>query len=287
MSWLGGTFLGISYLNGYQGQPIPKKYNKIRIYGEGIYDNIHIRNFTYTQEDIVALSMSVQPIWDGNTIILAQFNNKNLEIGNITGLTEKIDFWEINRRELGGKILTKLATIPVSQDTYIDITAKPNKVYEYVVFGLSDNQISEPLLSSQVKSNFYNHLLIDPDTNRVFIFDLNAQTDSIENKTNTVKYESPFSKFPAFAEGMNDYLTGGISAIVGDINTSGNLDQSVDMLEELRAFINNGKYKIYKDRKGSAFKVKTHPISRSMVNDSIISQPNMIHFTWEQVGEVE
>lgn len=283
MSFLGLIFNGISTLLGYQGQPIKRNYSKIRVYGEADFDDIHVRNYVMSEEEINNLEIAIPDVWTGKTIMLAQFENENLTSGNVSGLTESIIYWEINRRELGSTLLTKLDTIPVTQTQYIDITAAPNKIYEYVVFGISENQISEPLVSPQLKSDFYNHILIQPDTKKAFVFDLNTQTGTIENETDVTRHDG-FGKYSAYSYGLRDFEKSSISAIPGSVSNGG-LSQAIEVLRELKDVINDQKDKLYKTRKGEILWVTTIDSSRQLLSDSIEQQPFIVTFNWEETGK--
>ena len=65
-----------------------------------------------------------------------------------------------------------------------------------------------------------------------------------------------------------------------------NIEQSVEYLDILRAFINNGKPKILKSRKGHVLKVITYGYEASPLNSGILQQPYIVKFNFEQVGDV-
>lgn len=285
---VGISMVGQALASGYIGKPIPRAYSKITLYGDATINNMQIKNYKYSENEVLALTMYNFLTWDTRTIFLALFNNGNLTAGNVTGLTEEILFWEINRREIGDTIFTKLATIPVTQTEFIDITAYTGKVYEYALFGLGNTQISEPIISDQISSEFYNHILIDENTNKTYVFNLNAEFGSVSTEEDMIRHESVNSKYMAYSFGKKNYETGQIAALIGDVNVYGSdLIQPKELLQELRGVITNGKRKILKTRKGDCIYVMTYAPSRQVLSDAIGSQPNVVKFNWDEIGVVE
>ena len=91
MAFLAGTFLGTSILSGATATPSPSAFDKLTIYGEGVIDKIWVRNRAETSAYISALTVdNYTATWDTDTVFLADFEDSNLNAGNVANLTSDI-----------------------------------------------------------------------------------------------------------------------------------------------------------------------------------------------------
>lgn len=283
---LGGSFLGVSTLTGLVQFPEPSAYTAIRINGEAIYDYVWSRNFVMTDAQIRALELDVTPVFDGTTIMLANFNN-NLGAGSVDSITNPITSFDVNRRKSDETTFTLLDNVASTVTSYNDVTAEPNVTYIYEILAKNATEISEPLLADPLESDFYNWLIIDPETATTYVFNLNLQSSAFANEIDYNRYDG-YNKYSPFTFGDRDFLTGSVSAILASNNEvcGVEVEQSVEFLDQFRAFINNKKEKILKSRKGHVIRVVTTDYNSNIWLDELGEQLYRVSFNFTEVGAV-
>ena len=281
---LGGSVLGVSTLLGGASFPSPSEYQSFEIYGSSIASNAWIRNYELTEAQIMAESPEDIPAWDGTTLLLANFSN-NLDAGNVGSITT-IDNFDVNRRKVSETTFTKLATVDNTVTEYIDVTAEPNTTYIYEVLAKNATEISEPIVADPFDSDFFNWLLIDEETATTYIFNLNVQSNAFTNETSYERYDG-YNKFSQFSFGDRDFVTGSVSAILAlEQGCELEITQPVEFLDTFREFVNNGKEKILKSRKGHVIRVVTTDYNSDVWLDELMEQFYRISFNFTEVGEV-
>lgn len=286
-SILGGFLLGANILSGFNAFPQKTAYTSLRVYGNNIVDNIHVKNRLLLDSELDNYpSIPTTPIWDGYTIMLATFNDGTLSGGNSGAISSPITSWDLFRRKTTEQTLKKLTTVNASVGSFVDNTAEPNQSYIYELFGYNATERTSPIVSDIVESKYYNWVLSSMDATKNYIFDLNLSSTGLNNEVASERYDG-YSKYSQFTQGQRDFRTGTIQAIVVSQVTDTGLDQTVEFLETLRAFINDGEPKILKSRKGHIMKIVTpNGMSMSILNDAISQQPYEISIEFSEVGEI-
>lgn len=283
---LSGRFLGISLFTNKEPNPTPIAYNKIKFYGNCIVDDIHIKNVVLSDTQVLSLTPNSLFEWDSDTILLATFENSSINGGNITTLDSPITKWNVNRKLEGGTVLKELGEVDSNTTEFIDYTAQHNKSYIYDIFPITDTEIGEALQTDVVTGDFYSWSLTDVESETVYLFDLNLASDSIKNVTD-VSVTNNYTQFPNISYGNTDYIQGGISCILGNVTINGQLYQPIDYIEDFQAFINNGKEKLLKNRKGELYFVHTLEFSKDQLDDAITDQPYVVSFQFIQSSKGE
>lgn len=283
MSYLGGTIVGVSTFEGVSSI-IVGDFTASELYGgSSCFDNVRLLNTKLTDEEFELIVIGDTPSWTPLTLMLATFDESNLNAGNITGLTSPITGYELYRKRVEDSSFVKIADLPSTASTYTDITALPNVTYVYDLVAINSTERSNPI-EGNITTDFYGIYLINPETYKTYIFDMNLGFDGINTEVAYQRYDG-YNKFSSYSFGDRNFVTGNISAIV-DEYSSNEFTQTADFVKELQDFINNGEYKILKTRKGEIFKVHTMNFSSSQLNVAIASQPYNISFNFEQIGEV-
>lgn len=279
------AFLGYMPLQGGSFMPTPSAYTGLKVFGECIIDNIRVSNYTMTDAEIGLIDFNITPPWvAGKTIFLATFDYSNLVGGNVIGLLSPILNWVVQRKKTTDITFTTLATLPVGSISYVDSTAEPNTSYTYQLLATNETEISEPLVNT-IDSDFYNSIIMDVDGTDVYIFDANLDFSGFSNEVATQRYDG-YNKYSAYAFGNRDFKTGDVSAIIHS-GITGSITQTIDYVKAFNEFINNGKQKIFKDRKGNVLKVvTTGGVKQVPVDLAIGEQPYMVSFHFEEVAEV-
>lgn len=283
---LGGSFLGFSILSQATIIPPPTTYNKIVVYGDCVVDKVRALTTSLSETEMgnIQLADSFFP-WTPETILYAEFSN-NLQAGNVSGLSSPIESWVIFRKRSDDTNYVKVAEIPSANTMFTDYTVKGKRTYEYQVYAKTATELSAPLLSVPIYTDFQYWALMNYDSpDRVWLFDLNLQSGGITVNKPANIFDQTYTQFPVVTFGEKEYITGSISFTSGAM-ANGSMAYSVDYLDELTAFINNRQPKILKNRYGQAWKVITHDISWNF-NDVISEQIADVSFNFTQIGNLE
>jgi hypothetical protein len=286
MSYIGGTALGVSTFLGIDSF-ILGDFTGVSIYGgNSCFDNVRLLNKELTDEEFLAITIGTQQVWDTTVLFNATFNDSDLSAGNISGLTNPITAYDIFRKETGSQTFIKLDTVDVSVQEYIDITAKLNTTYIYDIVAKNSTERSNSI-EGNITTDWYGTYLINPIDNTVYIFDLNYDFGGFNTETAYQRYDG-YSQYSAYSFGNRNFKTGTISAIVNEeISSDGKPIQTIDFVNQLQSFINNGQYKILKTRKGEVLKVHTMNFASQPLNNAIKQQPYSITFNFEEIGSAE
>ena len=276
---------------------IPKKYLGLQFYGQGILDNICVRNCIKTESENIIIS---KPNWTSDVIFLTVFNNTT-NSSNVFGLLEPQTKWDLSRQEVGGTTVKKIAILPPNFNSFIDYTIE-NKTYNYLISAQNDTQLSNPLIIEGVKANFYGVYLLDAiaidngtDNNNIecYMFDFNTTVDKISNNATITSYNN-YTKYNNYSIGDTDFLTGSVTSMLAYWDKNGELQWSANYLDKFRKFINNKKEKILKFKNGKAIRCVTFNSDNESfgysfeegVSSNGLVQPITVTFGFRETGEV-
>lgn len=285
--FLGGSFLGISTLLYSFPTPIAVTYDTVKIYGGNTgatVDKVRVLSNELTSTEISNLSTLDVYTWTPNTLMYAEFSN-NTNAGNVQNIINPITEWRLYRKLVDDLIFQYIATYPVSQSSAIDYTVKAHREYQYRIYAANSTELSSPLDTNSVETDFYWWALVDPDINTVYLFDLNLKSGSNQANKAMKVYDNTYTEFPSVSFSQQDFLTGSVSCIAGVVDSNGSHVYPLDYLENLRSFINNGKKKILKNRHGDAYWVTTNGFNHEFV-DEISQQIANISFNFTQVDSI-
>lgn len=289
MVFLSGSFLGSSIFYSPNLIPGQSPYNKLTLYGEGIFDNIWIRNRIESDNYINNLTIdNYNPMWDNDTVFWGDFEEENLNTGNVKYLTSPITKFIVNKRDVRKNIYTNIGEITnTDADSYSvnDYKVANGEWYEYQILPKSDTELAEPLVSEQIQSDYYGWFLIDEDENVVYKFDLNLQPSGFTINQGLTQIET-MNRFNTFIQDNKNFKSGSISAILSEELTETTLKQTPSFLDEFQDFIGNGRSKILKSRKGDMLKVMTSGFQRSLLSNSIDDQIEVISFNFTECEEI-
>lgn len=287
MAFLNGTFLGYSSLQYQPPIPSPISYTKVTFYGgQSIFDKIHIQNIALTNTQIQAITPTDQITWQSTTILLANFDAHTLDGGNIISLPSALVGWKIYRRDTSTNISTLIATVTAGTTFYTDYGVATNKTVYYEIFPYTSSALGSPLKTNNVTTDYYGYYLMNIDaTGNIYKFDLELQSSDYQNNENFVQYDT-YTQYNSYAIGKRKFFSTSISALAGTITINNELSQDVSYLITLRDFIQNGKVKYFKDRKGNIFAGLTHNYRQKQLNDAISQQVFVVSFDFIETQAV-
>jgi len=243
------------------------QYTGFTFNGNCILDSVAVQNYTKTDVQVLATSVSTLPIWTPDVKFLASFNN-TIDGSNVFGMVASPISWSLYRRVLDGDILTLVTTVDTSITSWIDYKCEGNQTYEYLLFANSATQISQPIMADRIETTFYGYFMIssdadstDPNINSnvtVYKFDINLESDKIMSN-NDVTYLKTFSKFDSVVILDRNFRSGSFTSMIIPKNINGVTDYDgmtrwASYLDDLRLFLHDKKYKYLKLRSGDVMK---------------------------------
>ena len=246
-----GAFTGVAFYTNYTPFiPEPSAYDKVTFYaGDSTFggctiDKVYGVNGEQEPAEIAQnANLNFVPVWGPDVYLLAEFNN-SYSGGNVTNITSPITEWQIYRAEVGESDITQVGTVDVLEQQFIDYTALKNKDYIYYLFAANDTEISSPLLSNEVHCDYYGWYLIDVENDIAYVFDIDFNGGTIEQNEEIEEYNTNLP-YNAYSRGATNFVSGTITALVPEDMCT--LDQPVDYVENLRAFIFSDRLKYLKD----------------------------------------
>lgn len=203
-----------------------------------------------------------------------------------------VDNWYLYKVDSYSHKLSFVASCPSATCRIVDYKVANNIEYTYLLMGMDSEKVVVWLQSSPITTKWWNWCLIglveDGEDYRVNLqeiwkFDLNLQSNDL--KQNLEKHQlGNLTQFPKIASGKKNYLSGGITALIGEIVNNEYVD-TVERQEDFRKFVANGEIKLLKDRKGGIYLVKTTQNTFNYLNEIEI-QPLTISFEFVEVNDV-
>lgn len=282
------NFINLSFFKGSNLLPTITSYDSMTIFGGGIFDKLWIVNKDITKISDQEMQQYFNiPKWTIDTTFLANFN-LNLTAGNIDIPGENPVAWRISKRAKDSSINQYINTVPPTITEYKDYIVKNGTEYIYEITPITTNAMGQALKSTSILSDYYGWFLIDEEEGICFNFDINVESGSINAESDQTEYET-FNQFNTYSQGKRNFIRGNIKGIVPEslpINGTTQMIQSPEFIQTLQDFINNGKRKLLKSRKGDMWYVMTTDFSREQLSDSIQDQIDVVSFSFSEVGKV-
>ena len=285
--FLGGSFLGATFLTNGVIIFESNSFNKITLYGEGKFDKAWIRNIEDSSYyDSIVDVQDYQPQFDADTVFLAEFND-NLSAGNISSGGDPIVSWIVSKRSSEGVINRLVGEFAANISSIFDFRVQKGESYTYQVTPKTSTTLGQPLLSESVDSEYKDIFLIDEDTGLVLNFGLNGTLDSMRAEDDVTIHKT-FNKFDTIAQGDRNFLTGKVSGVVPESLDYGQdgIVQGTDFVDLVQDFVNNKSSKLLKTKKGDILKIRTKGFSRTQFVGKSKEQLDVISFDWVQIEDV-
>ncbi len=182
----------------------------------------------------------------------------------------------------------------VAKHRIVDYAVGNNTVYNYIVFPKVNNSFSIPIVGQPIETKWWNWALIglnridefnySVDSNNIWLFDLNLTSEPLRQNIDK-KQVANLTQFEKIVVGSQNYLTGGISALLGQFRNEKFVDTS-ELENELKSFVASSTLKILKDRKGNCFLVEV--TSNSIDTDTNLNeQISTVALQFSEVGNIQ
>lgn len=214
-----------------------------------------------------------------------------------------ISSWEIYKRKKTNEVWPSTFDFVVSLDAaarqLYDANVCSNGEYQYRIFPIiNDSSVlktgapypdSDIVEMSNWDIDLFNIIPTNTpdvyyvDTTNFWRFELDIAFGPMVQNIDKTVYSS-LSKYPKVSTGMKNYYTGDLNCYLSDVYA---LEQKLDTFEKqnkFREFVNDGKLKILKDRKGHVLLIDILTCQFT-TNYNLTALPITVSLTWVQIGD--
>ena len=249
----------------------------IRLYGNQMVDNIVLSNTPFTSGEKAILKdktkfSSLQ--WEDfpNAMIICNYINNDYSsslpiTGNIIGFDiKKKTYYDKTYIDVGSFTLDELAE-GESEGTYniTDHNVQNNYDYTYDIFVLTDEKLGIVTTATattysnawtlspiaKVKGTKTQYKILTDENNNLIIwnFGVNCQESSMTQNLDRTVYQNLAAK-PLVSIGLSNYLTGGLTCLLGEVTCNGEYYEPTILLKKFRDMIASNDLFLFKNPKG-------------------------------------
>lgn len=269
-------------------------YNRITIYGDL---NVNYMCAKSTSEEISDASTLDKPIWDAETIALANFNSSE-SASSYDGANFVFSTYRIYRKDKNKDSLKYIATVKADINKIKDYTNHSNNECTYLIYLInSSNQMGTVIETKELRTSFDYWTIagtIQTDDKNIFIVDkeniwnfwLSPEISSISQVTQKSK-KTGFSRYPKIKHSDVNYASGTLSFLLGELDClqSEYINDTVEKKNRWIEFANTPTPKVLTDPKGECMIVDITPIE-SNVDFNLIQTPTTIRFEFTEIADV-
>ena len=250
-----------------------------------------------TSDTIADASTLTKPIWDGETVALANFNSGE-GASSYDGASFDFSTYKIYRKDKNKNTLKYIATVDSDTKKIKDYTNHSNNDCIYLIYPVDSNNKMGTVLRTKdlnTKFDFWTIAgtkqtdaknIYEVDKENIWNFWLSPDISSISQVTQKSK-KIGFNKYPKINYSKVNYATGSMSFLLGDLNCSESeyTDDNVEKKNRWIEFANSPTPKVLTDPKGECMIVDITPIE-SNVDFNIIQSPTTIRFEFTEIADV-
>lgn len=282
-NFLNGSAVGMTFISSYQPSPTLAHYDQVEFYGNGVFDKIYGTNNPLDKSLIDSWSApSWKPTWKLDTYLLAEFDG-SASGGNVPNISDPIKRWVIYRLDMDTQDLKRVGETDVDVETYVDYTNSKGRRSQYWIIAANDTEMSSPLKTDVVVTDYYGWHLIDIERRISYAFNLNQTGGNVSQNENVTEYNTN-QKYNVYSRGASNFIEGSVQALVAEDCLE--FGQSLEFLESIREFIVSGRPAIVKDDKGRVFKAFVSGYQETPVVNNIEGDYKYISFNFKECGEV-
>lgn len=270
--------------------------SKIKAYGNADFNYIWGKSTVYSDKDIEDLNAKGihSPVWDSATVTLSTFS-KDINASSYPTDTNIIGY---KVQKVAKNSLQTINVAPETEALHIyDYNIQSGKTYKYRVIPIFNNNgkrsYGEVVETNEITiaAERWSIVSLIPtsqkgfykvDTDNVWTFMLNVEEGAVKFNNN-ISFSAGVSRFPIAHDSALDYLSGSITALIGDIDCQYSyLNDDIYMIEKWRKFCKNGYLKLLKTPKGLNIPCEIHD-STATVDYPTENQPTSISFNFTQL----
>lgn len=276
-----------------------------KVHGPQICDYIWILRNNVPGNVLEMLGGVYTPVFDENTLLLADFKN-GLQAGTVqTGLN--ISTWRVYRRdEKDGTVVPVCATPNAYYGlSVLDCAAVSQHTYTYYVFGvtLDDEIATQALRSDPVTVCLWDWTILECEEYKnsahlynggvrlyvvkdIFRFSLNVESGATGNNY-TPNLLANFTRYPTVQQTPQRYMSGTLSGYLGDVDADENYRDTLERRDALFALAQSDKTLFLKNRKGDLIRITISGQISAKTQDATRQQALICSVPWAETGDVK
>lgn len=278
---------------------------RTEVHGPQICDYIWILRNNVPGNVLEMLGGVYTPVFDENTLLLADFKN-GLQAGTVqTGLN--ISTWRVYRRdEKDGTFVPVCATPNAYYGlSVLDCAAVSQHTYTYYVFGvtLDDEIATQALRSDPVTVCLWDWTILECEEYKnsahlynggvrlyvvkdIFRFSLNVESGATGNNY-TPNLLANFTRYPTVQQTPQRYMSGTLSGYLGDVDADENYRDTLERRDALFALAQSDKTLFLKNRKGDLIRITISGQISAKTQDATRQQALICSVPWAETGDVK
>lgn len=278
---------------------------RTEVHGPQICDYIWILRNNVPGNVLEMLGGVYTPVFDENTLLLADFKN-GLQAGTVqTGLN--ISTWRVYRRdEKDGTFVPVCAALNAYYGlSVLDCAAVSQHTYTYYVFGVTlDGEIAtQALRSDPVTVCLWDWTILECEEDKnhaylynggalgyvvkdIFRFSLNVESGAMGNNY-TPNLLANFTRYPTVQQTPQRYMSGTLSGYLGDVDADGNYRDTLERRNALFALAQSDKTLFLKNRKGDLIRITISGQISANTQDATRQQALICSVPWAETGDVK
>lgn len=211
---------------------------------------------------------------------------------------ENAQGYSVLRLAEGKTVLEKIADVAATSGNIRDYSARAGTTYTYYIFPAGSLvYLTEPMISNKVdvRYTFWSIIKAKFDANRqqyqiVKIFRFRYGTGGINvggiSNNNAPNISKNFTRYPTRQADSANYLSGTVSAFVGDIDNKSYSDTAADV-EEIMKLSTSEDPLFLQDPKGRFLRIHTSEAIQVATDVKKQPIPQTLTFPWVEVGDAE
>lgn len=260
-------------------------------------ENVDVDFICITSADVnhkTVRPLTYEPQWDEHSTFLAKFNN-TLLTGNLQPDGTAPTTWAIYRQRANSEILEHVTTINGAAVVCYDYMPSNDETYIYHSFALTGNDMSEDMISAPVTTDWDGWKLITLEQvdderfipHEIFTFQYNLELGDMSNNTTYNKLET-FTAYPFIQRSSANHMSGQLKSLLGVVNcATGELYDTLQQAEAIRALSTSHRRKILKDLKGHVFEVELSNSILFSVQPFLPHEPYAVTIAWTEIADTD
>lgn len=278
---------------------------RTEVHGPQICDYIWILRNNVPGNVLEMLGGVYTPVFDENTLLLADFKN-GLQAGTVqTGLN--ISTWRVYRRDEKDGAFVPVCATPNAyyRLSVLDCAAVSQHTYTYYVFGVTlDGEIAtQAIRSAPVTVCLWDWTILECEEYKnpahlynggvrvyvvkdIFRFSLNVESGATGNNY-TPNLLANFTRYPTVQQTPQRYMSGTLSGYLGDVDADENYRDTLERRDALFALAQSDKTLFLKNRKGDLIRITISGQISAKTQDATRQQALICSVPWAETGDVK
>jgi hypothetical protein len=269
----------------------------VKIYDQQRVDYLVVNGANMTTQEVNDIFIEpYEPDWGdfGSTgLILAAFNG-TLASSYISGLTSALAGFKVYRKRVGETRLYKVCEVDKDTLGIIDYLVRNNIEYQWMIYPITTEEIGVSLESLPQKANFetWTVTFINEVSENVYVpeqvwkFKCNLSSSAFVQNIDKTQFNN-YTQYPKFSVGATNYITGGLTCLLGDVSTEGTYDEPIDMWIAWNEMIASGRECLIADTKGNLIKGQIISNQGTQMQNIVDEPPTSISFRFTETGSLK